>query len=233
MSISGLRQLRRDGDDRRGALHPGPVRHRRAGGLRPAAPPELPPDGHLPRLFLRSGAGLLRERQGEGTACCTATVIPNNSLQWVPEIAHHCAKTPFLLVGTQIDLRDDPLMLEKLAKNKQKPVSFDVGEKLAKELKAVKYVECSALTQAGDPLLELAEGNQAVAEGPEERVRRGHLGRAGAADAREEEEVPHPMRDIDFLTMPITVLLAKLVPCSSSCSSLDSSSCLGLSSILL
>src|ERR1041384_3270311 len=33
--------------------------------------------------------------------------------QWVPEIAHHCSKTPFLLVGTQVDLRDDPLMLEK------------------------------------------------------------------------------------------------------------------------
>lgn len=68
-------------------------------------------------------------------------------LQWVPEIAHHCAKTPFLLVGTQIDLRDDPSYIEKLAKNKQRPISFELGEKLAKELKAVKYVECSALTQ--------------------------------------------------------------------------------------
>lgn len=68
-------------------------------------------------------------------------------LQWVPEITHHCQKTPFLLVGTQIDLRDDAATIEKLAKNKQKPISFEQGEKLAKELKAVKYVECSALTQ--------------------------------------------------------------------------------------
>ena len=68
-------------------------------------------------------------------------------LQWVPEISHHCQKTPFLLVGTQIDLRDDAATIEKLAKNKQKPLTQEVGEKLAKELRAVKYVECSALTQ--------------------------------------------------------------------------------------
>lgn len=69
------------------------------------------------------------------------------NFQWVPEITHHCQKTPFLLVGTQIDLRDDAATVEKLAKNKQRPVSSEQGEKLAKELKAVKYVECSALTQ--------------------------------------------------------------------------------------
>lgn len=50
-------------------------------------------------------------------------------------------------MGTQIDLRDDAATVEKLAKNKQRPVSSEQGEKLAKELKAVKYVECSALTQ--------------------------------------------------------------------------------------
>jgi len=52
-------------------------------------------------------------------------------------------------VGTQIDLRDETSTLEKLAKNKQKPITMEQGEKLAKELKAVKYVECSALTQKG------------------------------------------------------------------------------------
>lgn len=58
-----------------------------------------------------------------------------------------------MLVGTQIDLRDDVATIEKLAKNKQKPISAEQGEKLAKELKAVKYVECSALTQVSMHLL--------------------------------------------------------------------------------
>lgn len=69
--------------------------------------------------------------------------------QWVPEITHHCPKTPFLLVGTQIDLRDDAATIEKLSKVKQKPITVESAEKLARELRAVKYVECSALTQKG------------------------------------------------------------------------------------
>uniref|UniRef100_A0A2K6V8M1 Cell division cycle 42 n=1 Tax=Saimiri boliviensis boliviensis TaxID=39432 RepID=A0A2K6V8M1_SAIBB len=69
------------------------------------------------------------------------------SEKWVPEITHHCPKTPFLLVGTQIDLRDDPSTSEKLAKNKQKPITPRTAEMLAHDLKAVKYVECSTLTQ--------------------------------------------------------------------------------------
>ena len=56
----------------------------------------------------------------------------------------------FVKVGTQADLRDDQGTTEKLAKNKQKPITVEQGEKLAKDLKAVKYVECSALTQKGN-----------------------------------------------------------------------------------
>ena len=54
------------------------------------------------------------------------------------------------MVGTQIDLRDDRNTVEKLQKNKQKPITFDQGEKLSRELRAVKYVECSALTQVNN-----------------------------------------------------------------------------------
>ncbi|ETE60211.1 Cell division control protein 42-like protein [Ophiophagus hannah] len=80
---------------------------------------------------------------------CFSVVSPSSFENWVPEITHHCPKTPFLLVGTQIDLRDDPSTIEKLAKNKQKPITPEAAEKLARDLKAVKYVECSALTQKG------------------------------------------------------------------------------------
>ena len=84
---------------------------------------------------------------------CFSVVSPSSykhiKVKWVPEITHHCPKTPFLLVGTKIDLRDDAGTIEKLSKNKQKPITQDMGEKLAKELKAVKYVECSALTRKG------------------------------------------------------------------------------------
>jgi cell division control protein 42 len=82
---------------------------------------------------------------------CFSVVNPssyeNVKKKWVPEILHHCQKTPFLLVGTQVDLREDTNTLDKLGKNKLKPISPEQGEKLAKELKAVKYVECSALFQ--------------------------------------------------------------------------------------
>uniref|UniRef100_A0A8C6UYL6 Cell division cycle 42, like n=1 Tax=Neogobius melanostomus TaxID=47308 RepID=A0A8C6UYL6_9GOBI len=52
-------------------------------------------------------------------------------------------------VGTQVDLREDSNTIEKLAKNKQRPIAPENGDKLYRELRAVKYVECSALTQRG------------------------------------------------------------------------------------
>lgn len=60
--------------------------------------------------------------------------------KWLPEVHHHCPGVPCIIVGTQIDLRDDPALMEKLARQKQKPVEFMQGDKLARELGAVKYV---------------------------------------------------------------------------------------------
>ena len=46
-----------------------------------------------------------------------------------------------------MDLRNDQQTIQKLAKNKQKPITTESAERQARELRAVKYVECSALTQ--------------------------------------------------------------------------------------
>ena len=70
-------------------------------------------------------------------------------MQWIPEITLHCPKIPFLLVGMKSDLRDDPATIQTLSEVKQKPVTVEAAEQLALEIKAVKYVECSALTQKG------------------------------------------------------------------------------------
>jgi cell division control protein 42 len=67
--------------------------------------------------------------------------------KWFPEVHHHCPGVPCLIVGTQTDLREDPGVREKLARQKMTPVRKEDGERMAKELGAVKYVECSALTQ--------------------------------------------------------------------------------------
>ncbi|MCJ1399078.1 Rho GTPase [Xylographa trunciseda] len=67
--------------------------------------------------------------------------------KWFPEVHHHCPGVPCLIVGTQVDLRDEQSVRDKLAKQRMSPVTKADGEKMARELNAVKYVECSALTQ--------------------------------------------------------------------------------------
>lgn len=69
--------------------------------------------------------------------------------KWIPELQHHCPGVPFLLIGTKLDLRDDREAIERMKENGQAPISYQQGQQLAKEIGAVKYMECSALTQRG------------------------------------------------------------------------------------
>lgn len=52
-------------------------------------------------------------------------------------------------VGTKIDLREDRETLALLAEQGQSPMKREQGLKLASKIRAVKYLECSALTQRG------------------------------------------------------------------------------------
>lgn len=67
--------------------------------------------------------------------------------QWYPEIDHHAPNVPIILVGTKLDLRDDKATAEALRARKMEPVSYEQALAVAKEIKAHKYLECSALTQ--------------------------------------------------------------------------------------
>ena len=69
------------------------------------------------------------------------------STQWHPEVSHHCPNTPVILVGTKLDLRDDKETIEKLKEKRLAPITYPQGLQMMKEIGAVKYLECSALTQ--------------------------------------------------------------------------------------
>mmetsp|Transcript_22510 Transcript_22510/g.25083 ORF Transcript_22510/g.25083 Transcript_22510/m.25083 type:complete len:91 (-) Transcript_22510:94-366(-) len=60
---------------------------------------------------------------------------------------HFSPDVPYLLVGTKLDLRNDPSTLEKLKVSGSSPITTQKGEDLAKRIKAVKYLECSAKTE--------------------------------------------------------------------------------------
>ncbi|KAL7041790.1 hypothetical protein ACKWTF_000893 [Chironomus riparius] len=69
--------------------------------------------------------------------------------KWYPEIRHHCPHTPIILVGTKLDLRNDKGTIKSLNDSKECPISYPQGYGLAKKIGAIKYMECSALTQKG------------------------------------------------------------------------------------
>ncbi|PWA24392.1 hypothetical protein CCH79_00011866 [Gambusia affinis] len=64
-------------------------------------------------------------------------------------VSHHCPNVPILLVGTKSDLRNDADIQRKLKEQNQVPITHQQGLSLAKQVQAVRYMECSALNQDG------------------------------------------------------------------------------------
>ena len=54
-----------------------------------------------------------------------------------------------MVVGTKADLRDDPKQVKELHEQGERPYTKEQGDALAAELKAVGYMECSAMMRTG------------------------------------------------------------------------------------
>ena len=53
------------------------------------------------------------------------------------------------IIGTKTDLREDKDAVGMLSEQGLQPVKREQGLKLASKIRAIKYLECSALTQKG------------------------------------------------------------------------------------
>ena len=73
----------------------------------------------------------------------------NVTKKWIPEVKFHMPKTPIVLVGNKTDQRNDPGCLKRLAEQKKKPTTTEMGKKLAREINAATYIECSCLDLRG------------------------------------------------------------------------------------
>lgn len=66
--------------------------------------------------------------------------------KWIKEIRRHCPGVPVVIVGTQMDRREDQVFLRELKSRGKRMISKSEGNKLVSLCKATCYVECSSLT---------------------------------------------------------------------------------------
>lgn len=77
------------------------------------------------------------------------TSLGNVQTKWLTELKQHVKNPVIILVGTKSDLRNDEATLQALTQNGQKAVTPEEAKAKAAEIKAVDYLECSAMTQEG------------------------------------------------------------------------------------
>jgi len=101
----------------------------------------------------------------------SSSSFENVKTKWVPEIQHHAPGVPILLVGTKSDLRKDDQTTKQLASRGQNLVNTEQANSMAKEVGAVKYLECSALTQEG--LKQVFDDAIRAATAPSQKAKKG------------------------------------------------------------
>ncbi|KAI8840549.1 Sec3p Rho1p complex [Chytridium lagenaria] len=75
--------------------------------------------------------------------------LHNVKEKWISEVIHYCRDAPIILAACKIDLRTDHIVAETLKAKNQNIVTTSEGRRMAKEIGAFHYVECSALENVG------------------------------------------------------------------------------------
>jgi len=114
-------------------------------------------DGELVNVILWDTAGQEDYETIRTTTCfpnthvfvmCFSVVHPdsfhNVKQKWLEELKKAAPETPFILVGTKTDLRNDEEVVKKLQEKGKQVISEKEGKRRAKEIKAKLYLECCA-----------------------------------------------------------------------------------------
>eukprot|EP01105_Mastigella_eilhardi_P003618 TRINITY_DN1474_c0_g1_i1.p1 TRINITY_DN1474_c0_g1~~TRINITY_DN1474_c0_g1_i1.p1 ORF type:complete len:609 (+),score=138.05 TRINITY_DN1474_c0_g1_i1:94-1920(+) len=118
---------------------------------------------------------------------CSPTSFENVTSKWVPEVGHHCPNVPLILVGLKLDLRHNDEARARL-RIKSRCVSSEEGEAKAKEIGAVKFMECSALTQEGlKPLFD-----EAIRVGLSPKAKAAKASKSSKKTVKDAKPVPQP-----------------------------------------
>jgi len=75
--------------------------------------------------------------------------LENVKEKWLKELDHYSKGTPIILIGTKLDMRSIEDEVRKVRANKDDIVTPEMGQKMAKDIKAAAYMETSAKTGAG------------------------------------------------------------------------------------
>jgi len=82
---------------------------------------------------------------------CFSVISPNSfdniRSKWIGELQQHAPLVPVILVGTKSDMRGDSAIAQQLSSKGLSMVSVEKAQQMAKDIGAVTYMECSALTQ--------------------------------------------------------------------------------------
>ncbi|KAF2166497.1 hypothetical protein M409DRAFT_34905, partial [Zasmidium cellare ATCC 36951] len=78
-------------------------------------------------------------------SCPTSLANVQKKAIWYPEIQRHAPEAKIVLLGGKAEYRDDWTTKEALRENGMAPTTYEDGQRVAGEIGAVEYLECTVV----------------------------------------------------------------------------------------